>query len=173
MNNLTSGQRKLVYGLGILALMVVVIALGKPSDGSPGTGGVVSELREKYSLGEATLGQVDPASSTMNLVLLGFRGIAASILWSEAEHHRVTKNWSKLHQTAESIILLQPHFKKVWEYQAWNLGFNVSAGMDALRRFKTSAQVFSQVWPYPKMALVSRHSSMPKTPYSRPFPDCL
>ena len=49
MNNLTSGQRKLVYGLGILALMVVVIALGKPSDGSPGTGGVVSELREKYS----------------------------------------------------------------------------------------------------------------------------
>lgn len=132
MNNLTSGQRKLVYGLGILALMVVVILLGKPSEGSPGTGGVVSDLREKYSLGEATLGQVDPASSTMNLVLLGFRGIAASILWSEAEQYRVTKNWSKLQQTAESIILLQPHFKKVWEYQAWNLGFNVSAECDAV-----------------------------------------
>lgn len=132
MSNLTSGQRKLVYGLGILALMVVVILLGKPSEGDAGTGGVVSDLREKYSLGEATLGNVDPASSTMNLVLLGFRGIAASILWSEAEQYRVTKNWSKLSQTAESIILLQPHFKKVWEYQAWNLGFNVSAECDAV-----------------------------------------
>lgn len=112
--------------------MVLVISLGTPSEGTLGSGGVVSDLREKYSLGEATLGKVDPASSTMNLVLLGFRGIAASIMWSEAEHHRMTKNWSKLQQSAESIILLQPHFKKVWEYQAWNLGFNVSAECDAV-----------------------------------------
>ncbi len=132
MNNLTSGQRKLVYGLGILVLMVFVILLGEPSEGSLGSGGVVSDLREDYNLGEATLGNVDPASSTMNLVLLGFRGIAASILWSDAEHYRTTKNWSQLQQTAESIILLQPHFKKVWEYQAWNLGFNVSAECDAV-----------------------------------------
>ena len=133
MNNLTSGQRKLVYGLGILILMGVIIGLGQPSDGSPGSGGKVSRLREKYSLGEATLGQVDPASSTMNLVLLGFRGIAASILWSDAEHYRMTKNWSQLQQSADSITLLQPHFKKVWEYQAWNLGFNVSAECDAVQ----------------------------------------
>lgn len=132
MNNLTSGQRKLIYGLGILALMVFVIVLGKPSEGSLGSGGVVSDLREEYSLGETTLGNVDPASSTMNLVLLGFRGIAASILWNDAERYRSTKNWSQLQQTAESIILLQPHFKKVWEYQAWNLGFNVSAECDAV-----------------------------------------
>ena len=72
MNTLTSGQRKLVYGLGIMVLMGCVIWLGQPSDGEPGSGGKVSTLREKYSLGEATLGNVDPASSTMNLVLLGF-----------------------------------------------------------------------------------------------------
>jgi len=132
MNNLTSGQRKLVFGLGILVLMVFVILLGKPSEGSLGSGGKVSDLREEYNLGEATLGNVDPASSTMNLVLLGFRGIAASILWSDAEHYRMTKNWSQLQQSADSITLLQPHFKKVWEYQAWNLGFNVSAECDAV-----------------------------------------
>ena len=132
MNTLTSGQRKLVYGLGIMVLMGCVIWLGQPSDGEPGSGGKVSNLREKYSLGEATLGNVDPASSTMNLVLLGFRGIAASILWSDAEHYRLTKNWSQLQQSADSITLLQPHFKKVWEYQAWNLGFNVSSECDAV-----------------------------------------
>jgi hypothetical protein len=133
MNTLTSGQRKLVYGLGILILMGFIIGLGQPSDGSPGSGGKVSRLREEHSLGEATLGNVDPASSTMNLVLLGFRGIAASILWSDAEHYRMTKNWSQLQQSADSITLLQPHFKKVWEYQAWNLGFNVSAECDAVQ----------------------------------------
>ncbi len=132
MNNLTSGQRKLVYGLGIIVLMGCVIWLGQPSDGTLGSGGKVSDLREDLSLGEATLGNVDPASSTMNLVLLGFRGIAASILWSDAEHYRATKNWSQLQQSADSITLLQPHFKKVWEYQAWNLGFNVSAECDAV-----------------------------------------
>ncbi len=132
MNNLTSGQRKLVYGFGIIVLMGCMIMLGQPSDGAPGSGGHVSDLREKYDLGEATLGNVDPASSTMNLVLLGFRGIAASILWSDAEHYRMTKNWSQLQQSADSITLLQPHFKKVWEYQAWNLGFNVSAECDAV-----------------------------------------
>ena len=132
MNNLTSGQRKLVYGLGIIVLMGFVILLGQPSDGATGSGGLVSDLREEYVLGEATLGNVDPASSTMNLVLLGFRGIAASILWSDAEHYRMTKNWSQLQQSADSITLLKPHFKKVWEYQAWNLGFNVSAECDAV-----------------------------------------
>lgn len=132
MNSLTSGQRKLVYMVGILILMVFIIMLGQPSSGAPMSGGKVSDLREKYSLGEATLGNVDPASSTMNLVLLGFRGIAASMLWNEAEHYRMTKNWSQLQQAADSITLLQPHFKKVWEYQAWNLGFNVSAECDAV-----------------------------------------
>lgn len=133
MNNLTSSQRKYVYGGGIGVLMVFVVWLGQPaSSDKPGSGGKVSTLREKYDLGEATLGNVDPASSTMNLVLLGFRGIAASILWSEAEDARMDKDWSLVQRTADSITLLQPHFKKVWEYQAWNLGFNVSAECDAV-----------------------------------------
>jgi hypothetical protein len=133
MNNLTSTQRKYVYMGGIIALMVAVITLGKPpSSDKPGSGGTVSTLREKYDLGEATLGNVDPASSTMNLVLLGFRGIAASILWNEHENARMHKDWSLVQRTADSITLLQPHFKKVWEYQAWNLGFNVSAECDAV-----------------------------------------
>lgn len=132
MNNLTSTQRKYVYMAGIIVLMIFVIMLGQPASSAPGSGGKVSDLRETYDLGEATLGNVDPASSTMNLVLLGFRGIAASILWTEHEDARMHKDWSLVQRTADSITLLQPHFKKVWEYQAWNLGFNVSAECDAV-----------------------------------------
>jgi len=133
MNHLTSAQRKYVYGAGIIVLMAVVIMLGRPSaSNTPGAGGKISNLREEYDLGEATLGNVDPTSSTMNLVLLGFRGIAASMLWSEHENARMRKDWSQVQRTADSITLLQPHFEKVWEYQAWNLGFNVSAECDAV-----------------------------------------
>ena len=68
----------------------------------------------------------------MNLVLLGFRGVAASYLWQKAEHHKMTKNFAQLEDTVESIILLQPHFKSVWEFQSWNLTYNVSAECDAV-----------------------------------------
>ena len=132
MNRLTSRQRQLVYLAGILVLMAPIIVLGMPTSGSGGPLGVISQKRLDYELGEPSLGNVDPASATMNLVLLGMRGIAANILWMEADHLKETKNWSQLESTVESIILLQPHFQSVWKFQAWNLGYNVSAECDAV-----------------------------------------
>ncbi len=132
MNRLSSRQRKFLYMAGILALMVPIIMLGMPTSEQSGSGGRIARLRTHYELGEANLGQVDPASATMNLVLLGMRGIAANLLWMEADELKETKNWSQLDATVESIILLQPHFQSVWKYQAWNLGYNVSAECDAV-----------------------------------------
>jgi hypothetical protein len=132
MNRLTSRQRQLVYLAGILVLMVPIIVLGMPATGSDGALGWISQKRIDYELGEPSLGNVDPASATMNLVLLGMRGIAANLLWMEADHLKETKNWSQLEAAVESIILLQPHFQSVWKFQAWNLGYNVSAECDAV-----------------------------------------
>lgn len=120
MNRLTSRQRQTVYLVGILVLLVPIIGLSN----------VVETMRSKHELGEASLGKVDPASATMNLVLLGLRGIATNLLWMQADHEKETKNWAQLESTVESIILLQPHFQSVWKFQAWNLGFNVSAECD-------------------------------------------
>ena len=132
MNRTTSRTRKFVY-TGIILLLVVPIAwLGMPATGGPGFKGKISDLRQDYKLGEATLGNVDPTSATMNLVLLGMRGIAGSMLWTQADEEKRTKNWSQLESTVESIIKLQPRFMGVWKYQAWNLGYNVSAECDAV-----------------------------------------
>src|SRR5690606_3815701 len=46
---------------------------------------------------------------------------------------RSQKNWSELERTAESIVLLQPHYWNVWDAQAWNLAYNVSAEFDDVR----------------------------------------
>lgn len=124
MNQLTSKQRKIVYLVTLFVLGGLIIFMARPGDGR------LPQMRVTYELGEATLGDVDPASSTLNLVLLGMRGVAANLLWMEADHLKDTKNWSELQQRVNSIILLQPHFKKVWEYQSWNLAYNVSAECD-------------------------------------------
>lgn len=134
MNNLSSKQRKLIYFAVIVVLATPIIFLGAPSSGQDGqSGGKLAQLRFQEELGESTLGKVDPSSSTMNLVLLGFRGIAASQLWAQANEQKDQKDWAGLRATTESIIMLQPHFQAVWEFNAWNLAFNVSAECDDVK----------------------------------------
>lgn len=136
MNNLTSLQRKLLYLGGVIVLLIPITLLGRPPEPTksgriePGSGGTLAQARVKYQLGEASLGNVDPASSTMNLLLLGFRGIATSVLWMDAQDQQKAKDWAALRATTDSIILLQPHFLKVWHFQGWNLAYNVSAEWD-------------------------------------------
>lgn len=131
MNNLTSRQRKLAYVCGIVILLIPIILLGLPAGEKENSGGKLSTLRERYDLGESTLGNVDPSSSAMNLVLLGLRGPAASVLRLEAEELQETKNWGKLRAIVDTITLLQPHYVKVWQFEGWNLAYNVSQAWDA------------------------------------------
>ncbi|WP_437203753.1 hypothetical protein [Planctomicrobium sp. SH664] len=135
MSHLTVKQWKVIYAVIGIALIVPIVLLGAPAGRmengtSEGMTSFLAKSRSEHDLGEASLGDVDPTSATMNLVLLGLRGVAASVLWNQADHYKDTKNFSLLQSTVESIILLQPHFKAVWEFQAWNLAFNVSAECD-------------------------------------------
>lgn len=132
MSQLSVQQRKMVYAGFAVLLIIPIVLLGGPANETPGSGWWLAQKRYDYELGEASLGNVDPTSSAMNLVLLGFRGVAASMLWQQAEHHKERKNFDQLQESVDSIILLQPHFKTVWEFQAWNLAFNVSAECDAV-----------------------------------------
>jgi hypothetical protein len=133
MNSLSVGKRKLVYMGVVIALLIPIIALGRPATSAgPDSGGLIAQRRYQEDLGEASLGDVDPASTSMSLVLLGLRGVAANILWMQADHQKETKQWSELEQTIERILLLQPHFQSVWKYQCWNLTYNVSAECDAV-----------------------------------------
>jgi hypothetical protein len=134
MDHLTSQQRKLIYMVGIVLLLIPIVGLGLPEGAQQDdVRGLLASIRTEENLGQSTFGNVDPASSSMTLVLFGFRGIAASMLWYEADELRSQKNWSELERTAESIVLLQPHFWNVWDSQAWNLAYNVSAEFDDVR----------------------------------------
>ena len=132
MTRLSSQQRKLAYLLAMILLLAPIVYFGAPGDGTAKSGGQLSRLRDEYDLGETSLGNVDPASSTMNLVLPGLRGIASNMLWQQAVVQKDKKDWAGLKATVDSIVLLQPHFRQVWEFQGWNLAYNVSAEWDGV-----------------------------------------
>ncbi len=137
MNTLSSRQRKLVYSCGIVFLLIPIYFLGGPTsvDVQPGTraevgGGMLARMRVQYDLGESTLGEIDPSSAAMNLMLLGLRGPAATVLNLQALEYQEKKDWAKLKTTLDAVLKLQPHYVETWKFQGWNLAYNVSREWD-------------------------------------------
>ncbi len=137
----SDNARKLVYIICMVALLIPLFMLGQPpthptllgSANLQGQGGKLAQLRDRYDIGQSSLGQLDPASETMRLASLGLRGVAATILWQYADYFKEEKYWDMLSATLNQLALLQPHFVSVWESQAHNLAYNVSAEFDDYR----------------------------------------
>ncbi len=132
--------RKVLYIASIALLLIPLFLLGQPSYKKEGTlagisgGGELAKIRHRYRIGQADIGQIDPASESMRLATLGMRGIAAAWLWQKAEYYKEEKYFDRLSATLNQISLLQPHFVKVWESQAHNLAYNVSHEFDDYRQ---------------------------------------
>jgi hypothetical protein len=131
--------RKVAY-LGVIAgLLLVLNWLFRPATTASGhvagdPGGPLAQARERYHLGQAYLGEIDPTSETIKLVTLGLRGVAANILWTKSIEYHKKKDWTNLAATLKQLARLEPNFVAVWEYQAWNLSFNVSVEFDDFRQ---------------------------------------
>jgi hypothetical protein len=132
-------RRRLIYICAMVVLLIPLYVLGNPSvrnrDGSiVSKGGTLSQLRTKYDLGQSDLGELDPASESVQLATLGQRGPAIAVLWQYAEYYKKEKLWDNLSATLNQIAVLQPHFVKVWEFQSHNLAYNVSVEFDDYRQ---------------------------------------
>lgn len=135
MNRSTVFRNKLIYLSIMIAMLIPLYLLGQPAGGSTGdAGGQLTQMRTKYNIAESELGDINPASETMKLASLGLRGVAATLLWNKAHDYRVYHEWDRLKATLNNIALLQPHYEKVWEFQAHNLAYNVSTEFDDYRQ---------------------------------------
>ena len=94
---------------------------------------MLAQLRTRYHLSQAQLGEIDPASVTIKLATLGLRGVAANILWEKATDYKMKKDWTNFGATLNQITKVQPNFVNVWINQAWNLSYNVSVEFDDYR----------------------------------------
>ena len=134
MTERASFLRKIGYGIAIAVLAVGMMWLSAPAtvtkDGGRNPGGQLAELRNKYRLAQVNLGEVDPASETIKLATLGLRGVAVNLLWEKANYYKKVEDWTNLTATLEQLAKLQPNFIIFWQFQAWNLTYNVSVEFD-------------------------------------------
>lgn len=113
--------RKIAYAALILALFVGMLPYGA----------WLNRVKAENDLGEAQIGQVEAGSFILNLMLLGgARGIAANMLWMNAQELQRAQEYEKLGAQIELITKLQPHFLMVWTYQGWNMAYNISVEWD-------------------------------------------
>jgi len=124
--------RKIAYLMAIVTLLFPIAWLARPA-ALDDEGGKLAQLRAEYNLGQADLGQIDPASETIRLATLGLRGLAVSLLWTKANHYKKVEDWTAFRATLEQLAKLQPYFIAVWRYQAWNLTYNVSVELDDVK----------------------------------------
>lgn len=134
MNRTTQIRRKLVYLIVLVLMLIPLYLLGQPAGGGGEGGGQLAQMRAASGISESDLGEISPASETMKLASLGMRGVAASLLWKKSHEYRVMHEWDRLKATLNNIALLQPHFAKIWEFQAHNLAYNVSTEFDDYRQ---------------------------------------
>lgn len=136
--NINAYRRKLIYLAAIVAILIPLYFIGQPAvyrdNKLTSVGGTLSQIREKYDLGQGDLGRLDPASESARLATLGLRGVATAIMWHKANEYKSEMNWDRFSATLNQIALLQPHFIKVWEFQAHNLAYNTSVEFDDYRQ---------------------------------------
>jgi len=129
MNKNKSFQHKVIYGVCMIAILIAVSLISRPAT-SDQPGGMLAQMRREYNISDAQLGKVDPASEAMRLSLLGLDGVAITFLWSNLNEYQKTEQYTLMEATAKTISYLNPHLLKVWEFQAWNLSYNVSREFD-------------------------------------------
>ncbi|MBN1804674.1 MAG: hypothetical protein JW837_05445 [Sedimentisphaerales bacterium] len=73
-----------------------------------------------------------PPSLVFATVATGaFRGLVVDILWMRADKLKEEGQFFDAKQLAELITILQPQFASVWEFQAWNMAYNISVAIPA------------------------------------------
>jgi hypothetical protein len=58
-----------------------------------------------------------------------FRGLVVDILWMRAEALKEEGQFFDAKQLADWITVLQPRFPAVWDFQSWNMAYNISVAM--------------------------------------------
>ena len=78
-----------------------------------------------------------PLMAFTTVVLGGFRGLIADILWLRASYLQDRGKYFELAQLADWVTKMEPHFTQVWAFNAWNMAYNVSVMMsDAEDRWR-------------------------------------
>lgn len=66
-----------------------------------------------------------PGDMVSSVILGGFRGVAADILWLRTDMYFHQGQWYKVLPLYRTITFLQPHFIQAWSVAGWHLAYNI------------------------------------------------
>ncbi len=111
-------------------LVSLIIALSLLTYASTHQDDIFESRVEMKLASNADLENLSPEDAL--IVALGaFRGIYVDYLWIQADIRKDKGQFFDALQIAKKITELQPRFAAVWEFQAWNMAYNISVAMPA------------------------------------------
>ena len=114
--------RKLIYAGLIVALFFLMLVQRS----------LVETEAKVNNLHTASTGEIDLGGSITRYMLASFRGPLTCGLWWEANEAQARHDYDKMELAISALTKLQPHYRKPWEYQAWNLAYNVAVEFDSI-----------------------------------------
>jgi hypothetical protein len=114
----------------IICLMCIVLAVGLFI-----AAGVqldpINRQRQDMGLMINTPKDIPPSLAFATIATGAFRGLVVDALWMRADKLKDEGQFFDARQLAEWITILQPRFASVWEFQAWNMAYNISVAIPA------------------------------------------
>jgi hypothetical protein len=74
---------------------------------------------------------IPPSLAFATIATGAFRGLVVDCLWLRAERLKEEGQFFDAKQLADWITILQPRFTQVWDFQAWNMAYNISVSIPA------------------------------------------
>lgn len=109
--------KKLVYYLIAVLLLLSLIPLQSNIDAR----------RTEEKLAPAARPAIRPGETAVGLLLAGFRGVAANMLWFQSTVLFQQGKVTQMIPLFQAISYLQPRFRATWSFGAWHMAYNVSA----------------------------------------------
>ncbi|MCK4752653.1 MAG: hypothetical protein KAS75_04340 [Planctomycetes bacterium] len=90
-----------------------------------------SQRKEMKLISNEPLENAPPSLAFATIAMGAFRGLVVDALWLRADRLKDQGQFFDAKQIAEWITTLQPRFAAVWEFQAWNMAYNISVAIPA------------------------------------------
>ena len=109
----------------ILLVAALMLLLGAGAQHSS-----LIRMRAEHHLDAAApLENAPPLMVFSTVVLAGFRGLLADVLWLRISYLQDEGRFFELVQLSDWIAKLEPRCAEIWTFHAWNMAYNVSAMM--------------------------------------------
>ncbi len=114
-----------VWSVCIVLTVALLIAAGTQLDF------INSQRYEMKLITNEPLENAPPSLAFATVAMGAFRGLVVDALWMRADKLKSEGQFFDAKQLAEWITILQPRFASVWEFQSWNMAYNISAAIPA------------------------------------------